>query len=171
MPLGPLFSHADQPLRRRRREPAMANRCNPSSVLSAVATAKSLLSGQPLGSRVRHIATSMPPQYNTHLVGLKSRKPSDPCPPGVRFAGKSNAWRPCAADCDWMFVCRDPDLADRRAAKRNALLAAATRELEQVSRMVNPRRLPIFAVGYMNNAWHCKNRGTPCMDRGAGTWR
>ena len=40
-----------------------------------------------------------------------------------------------------LVACRNPDLADRRAAKRNALLAATTRELERVSRMVNGRRL------------------------------
>jgi hypothetical protein len=37
--------------------------------------------------------------------------------------------------------CRNLELADRRAAKRNALLAATTRELEQISRMVSRRRL------------------------------
>ncbi len=40
-----------------------------------------------------------------------------------------------------LIACRNPDLAQRRAAKRIALLEATTRELEQVSRMVSRGRL------------------------------
>jgi hypothetical protein len=40
-----------------------------------------------------------------------------------------------------LVACRNPDLAERRAAKRASLLEATTRELEQVSRMVNRGRL------------------------------
>jgi transposase len=40
-----------------------------------------------------------------------------------------------------LVACRNPELAKRRAAKRIALLEATTRELDQVSRMVNRGRL------------------------------
>ncbi len=40
-----------------------------------------------------------------------------------------------------LVACRNPELAQRRAAKRIALLEATTRELDQVSRMVNRGRL------------------------------
>ena len=40
-----------------------------------------------------------------------------------------------------LMACRNPDLAERRAAKRNALLQATTRELERIVRMVNRGRL------------------------------
>ena len=40
-----------------------------------------------------------------------------------------------------LIACRNPELAERRAAKRKALLEATTRELEQVCRMVNRGRL------------------------------
>jgi transposase len=40
-----------------------------------------------------------------------------------------------------LVACRNPDLAERRAATRISLLAATTRELEQVSRMVSRGRL------------------------------
>ncbi|MFV1963514.1 MAG: IS1634 family transposase, partial [Acidimicrobiia bacterium] len=40
-----------------------------------------------------------------------------------------------------LIACRNPELAERRAAKRIALLEATTRELDQVSRMVSRGRL------------------------------
>ena len=40
-----------------------------------------------------------------------------------------------------LVACRNPELAERRAAKRIALLKATTRELDQVSRMVSRGRL------------------------------
>ena len=40
-----------------------------------------------------------------------------------------------------LVACRNPELAERRAAKRIALLEATTRELDQVSRMVSRGRL------------------------------
>jgi transposase len=40
-----------------------------------------------------------------------------------------------------LVACRNPELAERRAAKRKALLEATTRELDQVSRMVSRGRL------------------------------
>jgi len=40
-----------------------------------------------------------------------------------------------------LVACRNPDLAERRARKRTSMLEATTRELEQVSRMVNRGRL------------------------------
>jgi transposase len=40
-----------------------------------------------------------------------------------------------------LIACRNPELAERRAGKRKALLEATTRELEQVCRMVNRGRL------------------------------
>jgi transposase len=40
-----------------------------------------------------------------------------------------------------LIACRNPELAQRRAAKRIALLEATTRELDQVSRMVSRGRL------------------------------
>jgi hypothetical protein len=40
-----------------------------------------------------------------------------------------------------LVACRNPELAERRAAKRRSLLEATTRELDQISRMVNRGRL------------------------------
>jgi hypothetical protein len=40
-----------------------------------------------------------------------------------------------------LVACRNPDLAERRAHKRTSLLEATTRELDQISRMVNRGRL------------------------------
>jgi len=40
-----------------------------------------------------------------------------------------------------LVACRNPELAQRRAAKRHALLEATRRELDQISRMVNRGRL------------------------------
>ncbi|MEI7836454.1 MAG: IS1634 family transposase [Planctomycetota bacterium] len=40
-----------------------------------------------------------------------------------------------------LVACRNPELAERRAAKRLSLLEATTRELDQISRMVNRGRL------------------------------
>jgi transposase len=40
-----------------------------------------------------------------------------------------------------LVACRNPDLAERRAAKRSSLLEATTRELDQVCRMVSRGRL------------------------------
>jgi len=40
-----------------------------------------------------------------------------------------------------LVACRNPDLAQRRARKRTSLLEATTRELDQISRMVNRGRL------------------------------
>jgi len=40
-----------------------------------------------------------------------------------------------------LVACRNPDLAERRAAKRASMLKATTRELNQISRMVNRGRL------------------------------
>ena len=40
-----------------------------------------------------------------------------------------------------LVACRNPELAERRAKKRLSLLEATTRELEQISRMVNRGRL------------------------------